>query len=282
MNTKRFIITIVTLLLMTTSSTSQVLPRIPNGVWEGTFNVKTNSWLIGHVGSNIASVWDNLNSVLLKNDISSSKWLWIDVQQGFHVPGYRMHDANGNVMELGSEKWWKNFFWNWNYDFEVAPSYEIGWTPKNAAWLSLIAGAGYEYKQLYFQDSFLEGHHRTHSVIPVAALRIKVLDIYKVLDIDDDEFPIYIEVGASYVYNFKYTNPQDYSLEALNNGIRGRFRLNTPVISIAYEHDFYNYFNYGFSPDGGVTHPLDGIKNNFGSMCIQVSYNKLSALFDSF
>ncbi len=260
---KRFLISIIALTIMSITAKGQVLPRIPNGVWQGTIKVKTNSLLIGYVGSTIAYVWDDLNYVMLKDDVSASKWLWIDVQRGFHVPGYRMHDANGTVMELGSERWWKNYFWNWNYDFEIAPSYEISWTPINALWLSLITGVGYEYKQLYFQDSFLEGHHRTHSVIPTAALRFKVLDIY-------DEFPIYVEAGASYVYNFKYTNPNNYSLEAINNGIRGRFRLLTTFFSIVYEHDFYNYFNSDYSANGGITRPLDGIKNNFGSMYIQI------------
>ncbi len=64
---KRFLISIIALTIMSITAKGQVLPRIPNGVWQGTIKVKTNSLLIGYVGSTIAYVWDDLNYVMLKD-----------------------------------------------------------------------------------------------------------------------------------------------------------------------------------------------------------------------
>ncbi len=267
---KHLSITIIILLMMPVVSKSQTLPNRPKfsdtEEWYGSIMITSNSMLTTLFGKFIVNpIWNYAIAKVFNN----TSMLEMDFPTRIHVPPYKMYDTYGDVMEMGSPKWWKNWFWNWNYNFEISPSYEITWIPRAIPRINLIAGVGYEYKQLYFQNGFLEGRHKTHACFPTAALQ------YYLLNPTKNDFNIIVEAGASYIYNIKYKNPQDYSLEALNNGIRGRFRLmigNTQKLMLIfqYEHDFYNYFNHNYSPDGGVSFPLDGIKNSFGAVYLQV------------
>ncbi len=264
---------IILTLFMSTTLFGQSLPGIPNGVWSGTLSVKTNSFLVSGLGERLALIWNPAINEALEDASIYNNWYNMDFPLMIHVPSYQMYDANDNILKMGSSQWWKNWFWNWNYNFDIAPCYEITWSPLAIPQINLIAGIGYEFKQLYFQDEFLEGRHMTHALIPSAALRFYLFNPSK-----NKNFNISIEGGATYVYHFKYTNPQNYVLEALNDGIRGRFRLmmgnpNALMLSIRYEYDFYNFFNQEYSHDGGLAFPFAGIKNTFGGLNIQFLFS---------
>lgn len=234
-----------------------------SGWWQGSLKVKSNSCLITGIGGSLSGLW---NSYVTDNieEWDSFNWYGIKFIREYHAP-YNMTNTDGTSLETGAPQWWKNWLWNWNYNFNIAPSYVITWEPiLNMKRFVFSAGIGYEFKQVYFQDGILEGKHRTHAIVPSAAISYRLGSINESI-----EHLKYIELGVSYIYNLAYNNPMRYDVGAVNNGIRGRIGFVVfPLFRVSYEYDFFNYFNHNYSPDGGISHPLDGIKNNFGYISI--------------
>lgn len=86
-----------------------------------------------------------------------------------------------------------------------------------------------------------------------------------------------LEIGGS--YNFAVAcKGLSQSTESINDGFRGVIGLgigNTEThfqATVRYEYDFYNWFNEDWSPDGGLTHPYQGLKTNLGAVMLNVSF----------
>ena len=86
-----------------------------------------------------------------------------------------------------------------------------------------------------------------------------------------------VEIGGSYDFVFAckgLTNDK----KSVNSGFHGIAGIgigdtNTHMqYTIRYEHDFYNWFNEDYTPDGGKTHPYKGWKSKLGYLSISVRY----------
>lgn len=86
-----------------------------------------------------------------------------------------------------------------------------------------------------------------------------------------------IEIGGS--YNIAVAcKGLSKNTESINSGFRGVIGVgfgNTEShlsVTLRYEYDFYNWFNTGWSPDGGLTHPYEGFNSRIGSIMFAASY----------
>lgn len=94
-------------------------------------------------------------------------------------------------------------------------------------------------------------------------------------DFTMSNYNIIVEAGAK--YNHVLNAKGDYTdVKSLNNGFTGVLGigvLNTGLhaaVQLRYEHDFFDYFNKNFSPDG-ITKPYDGVTSKHGTLNLYVT-----------
>lgn len=92
-----------------------------------------------------------------------------------------------------------------------------------------------------------------------------------------------VELGASYDAVLSYKgHVHDFDKDAVNSGFNAVAGLGIKLYDedndyyyhflVKYTHPLYNFYNEEFSPDGGVTHPLDGLKYKIGFITTAFRY----------
>lgn len=76
----------------------------------------------------------------------------------------------------------------------------------------------------------------------------------------------FVEIGTTYVYNFKYKGPNDNNIDQINNGIRMNYALGAYIedfgtILLKLDVAHYDLFNKNYTPDGGFWYPYANFKN---------------------
>lgn len=106
-------------------------------------------------------------------------------------------------------------------------------------------------------------------VVPTALLKARIGDFTR------DQFNFFLEGGAKYNYAFK-TRGYYNDVKSTNNGFTGVLGMGVinprthTSIALRYEHDFYNYFNTDYSPDG-IIKPYEGFKTKHSSLDLFVT-----------
>ena len=188
---------------------------------------------------------------------------WFVPQVDFTFPIYSISSDDG--AKIVKPYWWRDIFlWgDYSHTFKFAAGAQLGWTSEDSP-VGFFVGADWEYLQLCLEECAEAGMHRSQAVAPYGGLRIKLGDP------ENYCYPV-VEVGATYVYNFKYHNPHDYDLKALNNGVRGHASIGLGVgssaIMLEYEHEFFKHFYTDHSENGFK--PFESYKNTFGQISLR-------------
>lgn len=194
---------------------------------------------------------------------------WYIPEIDFSYPIFSVSSKDG--ASLSRPYWWRDFLlWgDYSHTFKVSAGYELSWKSLTSPFGAFL-GVDWEYSQIDLKDCSEAGKHRSQAVVPSAGLRFRLWGGSFERGIKPA-----LEIGGSYVYHFKYHGPNDYDLEALNNGFRGKVALGVDfpkshtAFLIEYEHEFFKYFNQDYET-GGVK-PFEGYKNTFGEVSLRIS-----------
>ena len=88
-----------------------------------------------------------------------------------------------------------------------------------------------------------------------------------------------LEVGTTYVYNFKYKGPNDSDIEQINNGVRTSyaagvlFREGTCSVMACFDMAHYDLFNRNYTPDDGFWFPYANLRTKDMNFSLRVALN---------
>lgn len=127
--------------------------------------------------------------------------------------------------------------------------------------IGFYVGLSYKSKEVVFKDEDL--NDRAHYVSPEVGLRLKFGDVKGLL----------LELGASYDYVFSYKGKMhDYTKDAVNCGFCANIGVGhwdeNGYIELKFSAPLYNFYNTDFSPDNGVTKPLNDVHRNIGMISL--------------
>lgn len=153
-----------------------------------------------------------------------------------------------------------------SYDLfnDVEAGVKIGWQGAESPVGAYLYGA-YSINQhkLRFLGEHDYSKHKIQSWKAGIGVRISPL---RFLMNEYDWCPI-IELGTTYVYNFKYKGPNGSDIDQLNNGMRmsyavgAQFDEGDQSVMICLDMAHYNLFNKNYTPDGGFWFPYANFKN---------------------
>ena len=95
-------------------------------------------------------------------------------------------------------------------------------------------------------------------------IRVRISPFRPFSDVDE-WYPI-IELGTTYVSNFKYKGPYGNDKAQINNGMRTYYALGASIadrhtILLCLDMSHYDIFNRNYTPDGGFWYPYANFKN---------------------
>lgn len=194
---------------------------------------------------------------------------WYIPEFVFSYTNYSMSSDDG--AKVSQPYWWRQIvLWgDYSHTFKFSAGYELSWKSLVSPFGAYI-GIDWEYLQLDIDNSAEEGKHRSQAVVPSAGLRFRLWG-----GSFEKGIKPALEIGGSYVYNFKYHGPNDYDLDALNNGLRGKISLGAEfprahtAILVEYKHEFFKHFNEDYEHNG--TKPFENYKNTFGEISLRLS-----------
>lgn len=234
---------------------------------------------VGSSSLGIASILNKIeNSVLSEIEIEemdadeySEFWArnsWYIPEIRWMVPIYSLSAPDGT--KLSRPYWWRELLWgDYSHTYRFTAGYELSWK-------SLISPFGayldidWEYNHLVLKKSSEGGSHISQAIVPGLGLRFRLWG-----GSFEKEVKPALELGGSYVYNYKYRSPSSYDKDALNNGFRGKIGVGVELpyahtaILLEYEHEFFDHFNKDYEIDG--VKPFSGYKNTFGEISLKVS-----------
>ena len=239
--------------------------------------IKRNQWTVQpHVKTSayfIQGAATFLRDKLMEgtNDMSTSEYADFITKNSWYIPEFELGAPFYSVSSADGAKLvkpvaWRQALWgDYSHTFDFSAGYEV-------AWKSLVSPFGayisidWEYQQFAIENSAEAGKYRTQMVVPSAGLRYRLWG-----GNFEKKWRPGIEIGAAYVHHFKYNNPHNYDLDAINNGIRGKIALGFEfpylhsAIILQYEHDFFNLFNQDYIDDNGAK-PFADFKSSFGQL----------------
>lgn len=114
--------------------------------------------------------------------------------------------------------------------------------------------------------------HRLQSVRLGVRTRLSPL----VYLLEDYEWCPILEVGTTYVHNFKYKGPNNSDMDQINNGMRTYYAVGAQFSDhwsamLCLEMANYDLFNRNYTPDGGFWYPYANFKNK--DIQISVRFN---------
>ena len=95
-------------------------------------------------------------------------------------------------------------------------------------------------------------------------IRVRISPFVKMME-DYDWCPI-IELGTTYVHNFKYKGPNDNDVNQINDGTRTYYAVGANIngrydVLLCCDLAHYDLFNRNYTPDGGFWYPYANFKN---------------------
>lgn len=245
-----------------------------------------NQWgLQPRVGTSSLVMWGILNQIegsLLTafgvDDMGASEYSKFWGKNSWYIPEFRYSIltyslSSDDGAKISRPYWWREvFLWgDYSHTFKFSAGYELSWKSLTSP-LGAFLGADWEYSQIDIKNSEESGRHRSQAIVPSAGLRFRLWG-----GSFDREFKPSLEIGGSYVYNFKYHGPNDYDLDALNNGFRGKVAIGVEMpyehttLLLGYERNFFNHFNSDYETNG--VKPFENYKNTFGEITLRISHS---------
>lgn len=245
-----------------------------------------NQWgLQPRVGTSSLPMWGILNHVegaLLRltgvDDMGASEYSRFWGRNSWYIPEIRYSFLTYSLStndggKISRPYWWREIFlWgDYSHTFKFSAGYEFSWKSLTSPFGAFL-GVDWEYSQIVLKNCAEEGTHRSQAVVPSAGLRFRLWGGNFSRSIKPA-----LEIGGSYVYNFKYYGPNDYELEALNNGLRGKIALGVEfpnehtTFLLGYERNFFKHFNSDYDYNG--IKPFEGYKNSFGEITLRISHS---------
>lgn len=233
-----------------------VQPHVKSNAWIASgFAINVRDWLLAGVAGTTRMTETEYVEFIQRNS-------WYIPEFEFGHPIYSISSADG--AKLGQPLWWRELLWgDYSHTFDFSAGYEFAWKSLISPFGAYI-GVDWEYQQLEIKNSAEAGMHRSQAVVPSAGLRLRMWGG----NFEKTWKPV-MEIGAAYVHHFKYNNPNDYGLDALNNGMRGKIAIGIEypdshsALVLQYEHDFFDLFNNDYVDANGVK-PFAEYKNTFG------------------
>lgn len=246
--------------------------------------IHRNQWALQpKVSTSSAPLWGILslaeNSLLYGfgiMDMDSERYAEFWANNSWYIPEFSFSYTNYSISSDDGAKvsqpiWWRQLFlWgDYSHTFKFSAGFELGWKSLVSPFGAYL-GVDWEYLQLDIENSAEAGKHRSQAVVPSAGLRFRLWG-----SSFEREVKPAIEIGGSYVYHFKYYGPNDYGLDALKNGFRGKVALGVEfpsthtAILLEYEHEFFKHFNQEYEIGG--LRPFESYKNTFGEFSLRIS-----------
>lgn len=154
-------------------------------------------------------------------------------------------------------------------------SYSVGY---HVGYLSYVSPIGFDLQVDYERqnwESRFPGqadykNYEKQMVVPTLLLKTRIGDFTR------NTLNVLVEAGAK--YNYVVGAKGDYDkVESLNNGMTGVIGLGIInsfthfTLQLRYEHDFFDYFDQGFSPDG-VLKPYEGVTSRHGTLNLYATF----------
>lgn len=248
--------------------------EIHRNQWTVQPHVKSNAWVVSGVAINIRDLL--LAGFAGTTSMTQAEYVefmqrnsWYIPEFEFGHPFYSVSSPDG--AKIGHAPWWRELLWgDYSHTFDFSAGYELAWKSMVSPFGAYV-GVDWEYQQLEIKNSAEAGKHRSQAIVPSAGLRFRLWG-----GSFEKKCRPALELGAAYVYHFKYNNPNDYDLDALNNGMRGKIALGLEfptshsAIVLQYEHDFFDLFNGDYVSDNG-NKPFEDYKNTFGQLTLKWS-----------
>lgn len=251
---KKFLFGLFSLFLMQ----GTVKAQVTRGLWEyGPVITTTNNgygWFAENLEVYGFASWDNL---VFLND---NRW-WIpsfrarfDVLKDIDTPA-------GDVKVKWADWGLRNYSIGYHvgylsYVCPIGLDVQVDYEKQN--WRSKLPGQG-DYM-----------NYEKQMVVPTVLLKTRIGDFAT------NTFNIIVEAGAK--YNYILSAKGDYDdVKSLNNGFTGVFGIGVinsfshVTIQLRYEHDFFDYFNKDFSPNG-TWKPYDGFSSKHGTLNLYGSF----------
>lgn len=252
---KKFIYSMLLLLLFYNNVAKAQVTR---GLWEYGPVVTTNNNAYGWVAENLKTY--GFASASAVNFWNKNRW-WIpsfrsrfDVVKDIDTP-------NGDVKVKWADWGMKNYSLGYHFGY-----------------LSYVSPIGFDVQVDYerqnwkskFPDMDEYKNFEKQMVVPTVLLKTRFGDFTR------NTFNVILEAGAK--YNHVLSAKGDYDdTKSLNNGVTGVFgvgvlnSLSHFAIQLRYEHDFYDYFNKDFTPDG-IIKPYENVTSKHSSLNLYMTF----------
>ena len=142
-----------------------------------------------------------------------------------------------------------------DYSIGVSAAYDMGYTP-----FGIYIGCS--FKSTKVPTKLLD--HRTSYISTSAGIRLRYSN------------GLLLEVGGAYDSSLSYKGNFNNDRKCVNGGFCANFGIGVwgsgGSVLLKYEHPLYNYFNENYSPDGGLTHPFEGVKRRMGYIHLAIRY----------
>lgn len=154
-------------------------------------------------------------------------------------------------------------------------NYSVGY---HFGYLPYVSPIGFDVQVDYERQSWrskfpgTDGYkdYSKQMIVPTALLRARIGNY------TNNRFNLLLEAGAKYNYVVKAKGEYD-DVKSLKNGVTGVWGIgliNTYshfTMQLRYEHDFFDYFDKGFSPDG-ILRPYEGVTSKHGVLNLYTSF----------
>lgn len=248
----------ITLLLFLLLFTGVVKAQISRGEWSYGPVITTTNNFYGNLAQtlifgNIPFLASDSEAFMLNN-----RW-WIPSSWNKYTIMQKVETPMGKM----SAKWW-----DWKLK-NYSVGYHIGYMPKSFP-VGFDFQVDYERKGMELKLSGANNYtsYSKQMVTPTMLLKIRLGDYAS------NRLNPIVEMGGSYDYAFSCKG--DFTdINSINNGFSGIIGIgfvNTEThlsVILRYEHDFYDYFNQKFTPDGTLC-PYKDCKTAFS--CLSVAF----------
>lgn len=149
-------------------------------------------------------------------------------------------------------------------DFEIG--IKAGWQgPESPIGAYLYGAYGINQYRLRFLG---EQEYRKHKLQSFrTGIRVRISPLQYLMD--DYEWCPIIELGTTYVKNFKYKGGYDNDIDQINDGLRSHYAIGVNTLigdsewqfMLSFDMAHYDIFNKNYTPDGGFWYPYANFKN---------------------
>lgn len=211
-------------------------------------------------------------------DFDANKWSneqhsvlrFLNIGGDIVVPNWSISSSNNNIEILRPLEDYQADGFLVGKQYTSYIGYYLNWKSMFSG-LGFFGGLDYEWRNFVLHYPYPNmSYNKIQSLVPALGLRYRLISPMK--EIEGFPINIVLEAGISYVINTKYTNSDNYSLKALNNGFRTIVGIAITTnrfgsLHVRWTKDLYNIFNKNYSASQG---PLfnNVISNNFNSFSI--------------